>query len=613
MSCISDFIIEDDVLMKYTGNDTEVAIPDCVKSIGTGAFEYCSSVVSVCIPDSVTSIEFWAFHMCTALTTVQIPNSVEKISHGVFDGCAALSQIHLPPSVTRIDSRTFKNCVSLVEISIPDSVTEIHEDAFSGCTSLSYVRIPNSVTRIYQAAFSGCTALTDIVIPESVTHIGAAAFFGCSALRSIYIPKNVREINNSAFIKTNLTSISVDPGNPYYHSSGNCLIRTGARRLIAVGENSIIPLDATVKYIASRVFWGLQKEFAAPELPDAIVDMEHAFACSRVQSVIVPRGVRRLVYGEFVDCEALESVVIPASVTEIEQTAFEGCKKISHLEIYGTPKISPQSFENIKLTCFRAPELVAANGFSWWRERFGEHNTYLAAFENFDPESKIAKYAKKCYEDAFAALLACDRVDLLPAFLSMWKTVESKVFDLIYKAAKRAKKAEFIACLEDWKMQTPKGKDVAAATKKETKPKTTTPDGKNFEISRGVLKQYKGRSGTVVIPETVTKIGEKAFKDCVKIKKVVLHDGVTEIQTAAFFGCSSLKEMTIGKGVTRLGKAAFWDCKGLENLFIPATVTGFGACVFAGCDSLTISGYANSKAEKYAKENGIKFERIDSE
>ena len=88
---------------------------------------------------------------------------------------------------------------------------------------------------------------------------------------------------------------------------------------------------------------------------------------------------------------------------------------------------------------------------------------------------------------------------------------------------------------------------------------------------------------------------------------------MTEIQTAAFFGCSSLKEMTIGKGVTRLGKAAFWDCKGLENLFIPATVTGFGACVFAGCDSLTISGYANSKAEKYAKENGIKFERIDSE
>ena len=151
-----------------------------------------------------------------------------------------------------------------------------------------------------------------------------------------------------------------------------------------------------------------------------------------------------------------------------------------------------------------------------------------------------------------------------------------------------------------------------AAPKKAPKPQPATTDSKNFEISRGVLKQYKGRAGEVVIPETVTKIGENAFRNCRKVKTVILHDGVTKIETAAFFGCSSLTEITIGNGVTQIAKAAFWDCKALQRIVIPATVTTFGACVFEGCDSLTIVGHAKSKAEKYAKENGIAFECINA-
>ena len=55
----------------------------------------------------------------------------------------------------------------------------------------------------------------------------------------------------------------------------------------------------------------------------------------------------------------------------------------------------------------------------------------------------------------------------------------------------------------------------------------------------------------------------------------------------------------------------FWDCKALQRIVIPATVTNIGACVFEGCDSLTIVGYAKSKAEKYAKDNRIAFECIN--
>jgi hypothetical protein len=164
---------------------------------------------------------------------------------------------------------------------------------------------------------------------------------------------------------------------------------------------------------------------------------------------------------------------------------------------------------------------------------------------------------------------------------------------------------------------------------------TTTSEG-DFVIYRGILKQYNGKASDIVIPETVTKIGERAFKDNKKLKAVALHDGIVRIDGGAFWGCTSLqsivipdgvakidwgafnecsalKEVTIGKGVTNIGERAFRNCKALKNLFVSDTVTYFGVSAFDGCGSLTISGYADSAAEKYANKNGIKFIRMTAD
>ena len=52
------------------------AIPNSVKSIGSWAFESCSSLTAVTIPNSVTTIGDYPFYRCTNLTSVTIPNSV---------------------------------------------------------------------------------------------------------------------------------------------------------------------------------------------------------------------------------------------------------------------------------------------------------------------------------------------------------------------------------------------------------------------------------------------------------------------------------------------------------------------------------------------------------
>lgn len=191
---LDDFVIEKRVLKEYKGNDTVVAIPDCVSYIGDEAFVGYTCLTKVIIPNSVTEIGISAFSGCTSLTEVDIPDSVTTIGEYAFVGCKSLTEITIPDSVTIIGGYAFYRCTSLTEVDIPDSVTTIDWHAFEGCKSLTEINIPESVTTIGGNAFQGCTSLTEINIPESVTEIGVNAFSGCTSLTNITIPESVNNI-----------------------------------------------------------------------------------------------------------------------------------------------------------------------------------------------------------------------------------------------------------------------------------------------------------------------------------------------------------------------------------------------------------------------------------
>ena len=122
---------------------------------------------------------------------IEIPSlingiSVTTVGSYAFDSCTSLTRVTIPNSVTTIGDWTFYHCTSLTRVTIPNSVTTIGDEAFYNCTSLTSVTIPNSVTTIGSYAFSNCTSLTNITIPNSVITIGTYAFGSCTSLAIIY-------------------------------------------------------------------------------------------------------------------------------------------------------------------------------------------------------------------------------------------------------------------------------------------------------------------------------------------------------------------------------------------------------------------------------------------
>ena len=103
----------------------------------------------------------------------------------------------------------------------------------------------------------------------------------------------------------------------------------------------------------------------------------------------------------------------------------------------------------------------------------------------------------------------------------------------------------------------------------------------------------------VNIPQTVTRVYDRAFKDCHQLVKVTIPDSVTEIEMHAFKGCTSLESITISDWVTEIGCDAFARCSSLKSITIPNWVTSIREGAFAGCtslESITIPDWVTSIA-----------------
>ena len=386
-----------------------ITIPSSVTSIVDGAFPGCSSLRSInvdinnknytsesgilfnkgkrelvtypagkkdikeyVIPNSVTSIGSDAFEGCSSLKDIDIPSSVTRIGSSAFSGCSSLESINIPSSVTSIGDMTFYGCSSLESIEIPSSVTSIGSNAIDK-TTIIYTKLNSEghryaeesgqgyilegeetenteeISRNYEIKeeetwdvsangdgtviakwtlkdrtlrISGTGEMKDwkdnskedwhntqhtslienVIVEEGVTSIGDYAFYECSSLKSISIPNSVANIGWYAFLGCS--------------SLGN------------------ITIPQSVTSIGSGVFYECSS-LTSINIPSSITSIGwYAFyRCSSLESITIPEGVTSIEDGAFYRCSSLKSISIPNSVTSIGSYAFRGCSSLESINV----------------------------------------------------------------------------------------------------------------------------------------------------------------------------------------------------------------------------------------------------------------------------------------
>ncbi|MBQ3936984.1 MAG: leucine-rich repeat protein, partial [Ruminococcus sp.] len=139
---------------------------------------------------------------------------------------------------------------------------------------------------------------------------------------------------------------------------------------------------------------------------------------------------------------------------------------------------------------------------------------------------------------------------------------------------------------------------------------------------------------SVSLPGGVKTIGRFSFSGCKKLKALVIPSGVESVGPYAFDRCSSVKSVALPNTVKTLDFGSFYDCRSLEQITVPKEVKsivydalgyeenggvvhiseydeyGFFMMMPKLKKNFKIIGYKGSEAEKYAKDNKIKFEEL---
>lgn len=124
---------------------------------------------------------------------------------------------------------------------------------------------------------------------------------------------------------------------------------------------------------------------------------------------------------------------------------------------------------------------------------------------------------------------------------------------------------------------------------------------KDFVIENGVLKQYVGNGGDVVIPDDVYEIGRSAFSGCRELTSVTFPNRLITIRMSAFQGCKGLTSITLPENVNYVEDWAFEGCTGLTEVIVLGDFVTISKWAFYECSpDLWFDAPENSKASRFA-------------
>ena len=618
----------------FSGCDglTSVTIPGSVIQIAQWTFSDCTHLMSVTISSGVTGIREGAFTYCTGLTSVMIPDSVTSIDVGAFMRCTGLTSISVDeanPNFSSAGGVLFNKAQTRVILcpegmsaayTIPDGVTDIGASAFSHCAGLTGVTIPGSVVTIGGGAFSQCGGLTSVSIPAGVTSIGTWAFANCGGLISIVV-----DAANQNFTSTD---------GVLFNLSKSLLIQCPA----GISGDYVIPTGVT--HIGDGAFSGCGRPWGS-ELPVGLTSItipntvtsigSRAFAdCNTLTSITIPAGVTRIEDWTFSECSGLTSVTIPAGVTSIGSGAFSGCGQTWDPSLPGGLEsiTIPDSVTSIGdwafSRCNRLTSITIPAGVT----RIGDYTfSYCTALQNViipHGVTSIGEGAFSCGDYGWGdetpvGLVSVTIPDTVTsignqAFSACNRLVSVAIPDSVISIGNSA----FHGCRSLTSVEVPDSVTSIGyyAFARCTGMTSVTISAGITSITVGLFSNCTALE-SVIIPHGVTSIGDEAFS-CGEsweeggppagLAAISIPDSVTRIGNSAFRGCNRLASLSISERVISIGQTAFLNCSSLTSINIPASVTSIGVFAFSGCSSLASISVATSNPS-YCSSDGALYDK----
>ena len=118
-----------------------------------------------------------------------------------------------------------------------------------------------------------------------------------------------------------------------------------------------------------------------------------------------------------------------------------------------------------------------------------------------------------------------------------------------------------------------------------------------FIIDDGMIMEYVGPGGDVIIPQGVTNIFFEVFYASAIITSVIIPGSVSDITSSVFEKSGKLKVVKLCEGVSSISFGAFNECKSLEEIYLPKSLKLIEINAFANCPSLKNIYYNGSKED----------------
>ncbi|MBO7674551.1 MAG: leucine-rich repeat protein [Atopobiaceae bacterium] len=207
--------------------------------------------------------------------------------------------------VKKIDAGYYPSVAkdTLTTVSFYDNseLVDLGTGTFCDCTKLANVTLPDSLERLGESMFRN-TAITSITIPARVSTLDWHVFENCKQLESVAYAKG-----------SQLTSIS-------FYCFGSCE---------KLGIDAVNKLPTSVTSIEEGAFYGCDGFEGVLVIPDTVQNIgQGAFSqCHGITSVKLPAGQGDWSQSIFSYCESLTSVVWPteATFTTIPELMFNYC------------------------------------------------------------------------------------------------------------------------------------------------------------------------------------------------------------------------------------------------------------------------------------------------